>query len=163
MGRPIKADKDYWIGKKGCAAIHEMRSKGLTMQKIADAIGISMKTLKNWRETYPSVADAVARGNYDNYKEVVASFKSVLRGYDHQETTEEYKVDKDTGEMILVGKKVVTKHQHPNATALIFAMKNLSDGEYCDRVEQVNIDKPINLVVDDLEKLADDMERNAEK
>ena len=89
---------------------------GYTYQDIANAIGISARALKNWRETYPEINEALRCGReIIDYKVENALLKSAL-GYKSREvkvtTTMRY------GKVIETIKEVTDKEQAPNVSAI---------------------------------------------
>lgn len=89
---------------------------GYTYQDVANAIGITTKTLKNWRDTYPEIAKALKSGReIIDYKVENALLKSAL-GYH----TKEVKVTTTIrfGKTVETIKEVTDKEQAPNVSAI---------------------------------------------
>lgn len=49
--------------------IYELRRQGLSMEKVAVALGVTVQTLRNWKRGKPEVASAIQRGKADAVKE----------------------------------------------------------------------------------------------
>lgn len=98
---------------------------GLTLAEIADYLGISEKTLCNYKNQYPELAEALRRGNEDA---VYAVENSLLRSacgyvYEEQELTK-------SGQIV-----TVQKYAKPNVNAQIFFLKNRARNKWKDKVE----------------------------
>lgn len=148
MGR---AKYKEWITEDGLAQIQLWRKKGLELNEMAKNMGIRPATLSEWQRDYPEIAQAIKRGQEVAVQIVEnALFKSAT-GYGYQEVTHELvrsevprkdadgnEIDgvTDTVEEMKVT-KVVEKIQPPNATSMIFLLKNLDPDTYKDRRENV--------------------------
>ena len=89
---------------------------GLTLEQIADYLGISLRSLCNYKNQYPELNEALRRGNEDA---VYAVENSLLRSacgymYEEQELTK-------TGQIV-----TVQKYAKPNVNAQIFFLKNIT-------------------------------------
>jgi transcriptional regulator with XRE-family HTH domain len=99
---------------------------GLTLEQIADNLGIAKSTLCDYQNNYSDLSDALKNG-----REVVdvmvenALLKAAL-GYEYREE----ELNKMTGEPI-----ELRKVAHPNTTALIFWLKNRRPGAWRDKQE----------------------------
>lgn len=146
MGRAKYKD---WITPEGLAQIQLWRKKGLELKEIAKNMGVRPATLSDWQRDFPEIAQAIKRGQEVAVQIVEnALFKSAM-GYGYQEVTHELvrtevprkdadgnEIDgvTDTEEELKVT-KVVEKMQPPNATSIIFLLKNLDPDNYKDRRE----------------------------
>ena len=98
---------------------------GLTLEQIADYLGMSLRSLCNYKNQYPELNEALRRGNEDA---VYAVENSLLRSacgymYEEQELTK-------TGQIV-----TVQKYAKPNVNAQIFFLKNRARGKWKDKVE----------------------------
>lgn len=127
-----------WLEPEGLLLLEGWARDGLTDEQIAHNMGISRKTLAEWKKKYGDISDILKRG-----KEVVdiqvenALLKRAL-GY----VSKEQKVTKD-GEIIELEKEIP-----PDTTAQIFWLKNRKPDKWRDKVENVNTtddDKVINI------------------
>lgn len=106
---------------------------GLTEEQIAHNMGISVKTLFNYKQKYLPILQALKKG-----KEVVdiqvenALLKRAL-GYSYTETTSERKLNEETGEYEMVTTKEVVKEVMPDTTAQIFWLKNRKPDAWRDK------------------------------
>ena len=99
---------------------------GLTLQEIADNLGIALSTLCNYKNSYPELNEALKKGVDESlYTVENALFKSAC-GF----TYEEEEINKKTGQI-----ETVRKYAKPNITACIFYLKNKSSGKWRDKQE----------------------------
>lgn len=102
---------------------------GLTDEQIAHNIGITAKTLYEWKNKYSEICESLKKG-----KEVVdilvenALLKRAL-GYQYEEVSEKY----ETG--IMTERKVTKKEVVPDTTAQIFWLKNRKPEDWRDKRE----------------------------
>ena len=119
-----KGKYQEWITPEGLLKLEGWARDGLTDEQIANNMGITAKTLYEWKNKYSEICDALKRG-----KEVIdiqvenALLKSAL-GYQYEEETA-------TKEGIVTLIKVA----HPNTTAQIFWLKNRKPAEWRDKKE----------------------------
>ena len=144
-----------WLTKEGLLRIEGWARDGLTDEQIAGNIGISASTFYDWKNRFPEFSEVLKRS-----KDVVdrmvenALLKSAL-GYTYTETTQEYRVNKETGELALVSQKAITKDVAPNTTALIFWMKNRKPAEWRDK-QSLEVSVPVNDTAARIKAILDD-------
>lgn len=150
----VQAKYKEWLTKEGLIKIEGWARDGLTDEQIAHNIGISRKTLADWKNKYGDISDTLKKG-----KEVVdiqvenALLKRAL-GYEFVEVTKELT---ETG---LIVTKKVTKQQVPDTTAAIFWLKNRKPNEWRDKREtqisgDIGVRNPMqNLTEEELRRLA---------
>ena len=99
---------------------------GLTLQEIADNLGIALSTLCNYKNQYPELNEALKKGVDESLYTVENALFKAACGYYY---TEE--------EMTKNGNIVeLTKYAKPNITACIFYLKNKApNGKWKDRQE----------------------------
>lgn len=99
---------------------------GLTLQEIADNLGIALSTLCNYKNQYPELNEALKKGVDESLYTVENALFKAACGYYY---TEE--------EMTKNGNIVeLTKYAKPNITACIFYLKNKApNGKWRDRQE----------------------------
>lgn len=120
-----KGKYEKWLEPDGLQLLEAWARDGLTDKQIAEEkIGITERTLTNWKDRFSSIFSALKKG-----KEIVdvqvenALLKRAL-GYTYTETTKESGVNPETGKAELITTKVVTKEVVPDTTAQIFWLKN---------------------------------------
>lgn len=150
----VQAKYKEWLTKEGLIKIEGWARDGLTDEQIAHNIGISRKTLADWKNKYGDISDTLKKG-----KEVVdiqvenALLKRAL-GYKFVEVT------KELAETGLIVTKKVTKQQAPDTTAAIFWLKNRKPNEWRDKREtqisgDIGVRNPMqNLTEEELRRLA---------
>lgn len=99
---------------------------GLTLQEIADNLGIALSTLCNYKNQYPELNEALKKGVDESLYTVENALFKAACGYYY---TEE--------EMTKSGNIVeLTKYAKPNITACIFYLKNKApNGKWRDKQE----------------------------
>lgn len=128
-----------WLTEEGLLKLEGWARDGLTDEQIAENMGISVRTLYNWKDKYVQLFHALKRG-----KEVVdrqvenALLKSAL-GFHYTEETVT-----NQGEVV-----EVTKFEKPNTTAQIFWLKNRKPAIWRDKQEIQQTNKNINITLGD--------------
>lgn len=126
-----------WLEDDKLLLLEGWARNGLTDEQIAHNIGITTKTLYEWKNRFSAICDALKKG-----KEVVdiqvenALLKRAL-GYSYEEKTYE-------GGVLT---KVVTKQVAPDTTAQIFWLKNRKPQEWRDKQEVANNVEVENLAI----------------
>ena len=113
---------------------------GLTDEQIAKNIGISIRTLYDWKKSFPQFLQSLKRGKEVIDLEVKNALHKRAIGYEYEEKT--YK----NGKLV----KVVKKQQPPDVTAQIFWLKNRNPEKWRDTK---NIDVKGELTVSAMDKL----------
>lgn len=119
------ARHDEWLTEDGLLLIEGWARDGLTEEQIAHNMGISTKTLYNWKQKHLPILHALKSG-----KEVVdrkvenALLKSAL-GFHYKE-----EVVTNKGDVV-----EIVKYEKPNTTAQIFWLKNRKPKEWRDKQE----------------------------
>lgn len=120
----------HWEKEEQLKKIEDWASKGLSVSEVASNIGITGRTLYNWRNKSDSIFHALTKGQ-ETAVEILenALFKRAV-GYDIEEVT--YRYDEQGNK---TKQRSQTKHIYPDVTALKFALINKSSGKWSDRVE----------------------------
>ncbi len=145
MGRLDKAFQ-YWMSDEGLLRIEGWAKDGLSEPQIAECMEVSYSTFKRWKKLNVEPFLTVLK----NSKEVVdrkvenALLKRAL-GYDYEEVIKERVIDYDETTGIPVGShmevtKHVTKHMPPDATSMIYWLKNRKYMVWRDKHEIENKD-----------------------
>ncbi len=134
---------DQWLEPDGLTLLEGWARDGLTDEQIAHNMGISTKTLYNWKKKNLPILQALKKG-----KEVVdiqvenALLKRAL-GYDYQE--QKVEVSKKDGRKVTQ----TIKHVPPDTTAQIFWLKNRRPDKWRDKPvpdDQADVEKANNLM-----------------
>lgn len=111
MARPSKYETDV---QPRLIEIEAWARDGLTLDQIANNLGIHRDTLNEYKKAYSDLADALKRGKEVVDIEVENALFKAATGYYYEEET-----------VTNSGRKVtVRKYEKPNTTAMIFWLKN---------------------------------------
>lgn len=159
-----KGKYQEWLTEEGLLQLEAWARDGLTEEQIAHNMGISRKTLYEWKSKYSDICDTLKRG-----KEVVdiqvenALLKRAL-GYSYKEVTREKVFNPETGQYELIPTKEVTKEIVPDTTAQIFWLKNRRPEQWRDKRDvsvegELNTNNPFaGLSTDELRKIIENEE-----
>lgn len=133
--------------------------KGATDQELAEAFGVSKRTILRWKNEHPSFAEAYQRGKDVADAKVKKALYQRAIGYEVIEKESTVDVDPKTGESKPVRVKTVTKQIAPDTMAIMYWLNNRSKGEFAQRQEvtlggEVKTSPMANLTEDELRKLA---------
>ncbi len=126
---------DYWMADEGLEIIAGWARRGLTDADISHNIGISVRTLIDWKRKYPAI-NACLKNSKDLADTIVenALFRKAT-GYKTKEVS--YKADSDGN---LVPVSAVEKEVPPDTTAQIFWLKNRRPDLWRDRRKEADSD-----------------------
>lgn len=126
---------DYWMTDEGLEIIAGWARRGLTDADISHNIGISVRTLVDWKRKYPAI-NACLKNSKDLADTIVenALFRKAT-GYKTKEVS--YKADNDGN---LVPVSAVEKEVPPDTTAQIFWLKNRRPDLWRDRRKEAESD-----------------------
>lgn len=131
---------------------------GLTIEQIANNLGISKTTLYKYMEDHIELSERLKKGKEVIDIEVENALLKRALGYKYEEVTKEKILNRETKQYELKITKVVTKEVQPDTTAQIFWLKNRKPGEWRDRKEvehSGNISNPYEgLTKEELLKIA---------
>lgn len=130
MGRPSKVQQ--WLTEDGLSLLTHWKRNDLTDAEIAKRIGIKPPTLKDWKNRFPTISEALKNGLEYAVKDAEEALILKFKPYEYEETkTELWQVP--TGETDEYGRpKMKTREQHvvrvkktvmPDTTAIIFFLK----------------------------------------
>ena len=110
-GRPTKYKEEYAEQAKKLCLV------GATNDKLADFFDIAVSTLHEWRNTYPEFSDALKVGKMLADAEIANSLFHRAKGY----SCPDLDIKMYEGQII---ETPYTKHFPPDATSMIFWLKN---------------------------------------
>ncbi len=113
-----------------------MASMGATNEEIADAIGISKRTIPRWAKDHESFGKALMEGKAVSDAKVIKSLYQRAIGYDYTEERKIVEVDKD-GNVKPVKVETIKKHVPPDVAAQCFWLKNRQRDRWADRPQYV--------------------------
>ena len=133
--------------------------KGATDQELAEAFGVSKRTILRWKNEHPSFAEAYQRGKDVADAKVKKALYQRAIGYEVIEKESTVDVDPKTGESKPVRVKTITKQIAPDTMAIMYWLNNRSKGEFAQRQEvtlggEVKTSPMANLTEDELRKRA---------
>lgn len=108
--------------------------KGSTDQEIADAFGISVRTVNRWKEKHMSFRKKMDEGKAGADAKVIASLYKRAVGYEYEETESLLEMDGNGNQKPLRVKKV-KKHIAPDTMAAMYWLNNRTrtSGEWSQR------------------------------
>lgn len=115
-----------WLSEDGLIKIQGWARDGLIDEQIAHNMGITTKTLYEWKNKYGEISEALKKGKEVIDRQVENALLKRALGYAYDETTYEDGVEI----------KRVTKEVAPDTTAQIFWLKNRKPAEWRDKIEQ---------------------------
>ena len=119
---------DKWLEDDNLLLIESWARDGYSLHDIAEKIGVSYKTIHQWKSEYKEIADAINNGKeLVDYKVESALLKSAL-GY----KTKEVKVTTVMryGKVVETTKEVTEKEQPPNVPAIQMWLYNRSKNKW---------------------------------
>lgn len=128
-----KGKYEYWISPDGLLLIEGWARDGLSKEQIARNIGCSRDTLNEWEKKFPDISDALKKGREVVIREVENALIKRAKGYDIEETTEELRFNRGTGQSELIVTKRIKKHVAPDTGAAAFVLKNYAPDKWRDR------------------------------
>lgn len=144
-----------WLEEDNLLRLEAWARDGLTDEQIASNMGITARTLYDWKKKHLPISQTLKKG-----KEVAdimvenALFKRAI-GYEYTETTNEY----EDGN--LVRTKEIVKKERPDVTAQIFWLKNRKPEQWRDK-QNVEMSGEVNnrpyqgLTKEQIDKLLDE-------
>ena len=115
-----------WLSEDGLIKIQGWARDGLIDEQIAHNMGITTKTLYEWKNKYGEISEALKKGKEVIDRQVENALLKRALGYAYDETTYEDGVET----------KRVTKEVGPGTTGQIFWLKNRKPAEWRDKIEQ---------------------------
>ncbi len=122
-GRPSKYNEQYHPD-----LIYWMSKAGLTDKQMYKELVITEKTLNNWKNTHDDFLQSLKKGKEDPDDNVEVSLYQRALGYEHKED----KIFNHNGKALIVP---TIKHYPPDATSMIFWLKNRRPETWRDKQE----------------------------
>lgn len=126
-----KGKYQEWLEPEGLLKIEGWARDGLTDEQIAQNMGITAKTLYEWKKKYGEICESLKRGKEIIDRQVENALLKRALGYEYTETTREYIPELDE----MKTTKKVTKQVAPDTTAQIFWLKNRKPDKWRDKQE----------------------------
>lgn len=153
MSQMAKGKYQAWITPEGLLKIEGWAKDGLTDEQIAGNMGITAKTLYEWKKRYGEICEALKKGKEIVDRQVENALLKRALGYTYSEKTTE---QSDTGTKVRITKKEVA----PDTTAQIFWLKNRKPEVWRDKKDvtmEGEVPNPFqDLTTEELKKLIQD-------
>ncbi|MGN0501682.1 MAG: helix-turn-helix domain-containing protein [Ruminococcus sp.] len=134
-----KGKYQKWLEPEGLILLEGWARDGLTDEQIAKNMGITRKTLAEWKCKYSDIGDTLKKGKEVVDIEVENALLKRALGYRYDEVTLEDGIET----------KRVTKEVVPDTTAQIFWLKNRRPDKWRDKQKEDNdTDKRITVVLE---------------
>lgn len=143
-GRPSKYESHV---QPKLLLIEAWTRDGLTLDQVADNLGIAKSTLCDYKNKYAELSNALKNGREVIDSMVENALLKAALGYEYEE-------DQATAQGVCNVKKMA----HPNTTALIFWLKNRKPKEWRDK-QELEHSGDINFVIN-RKKVTLDVENN---
>lgn len=133
--------------------------KGATDLELAEAFGVSKRTIIRWKTDHPTFAEAYQRGKDVADAKVKKALYQRAIGYEVTEKESIMELDPKTGDSKPVRVKTTTKKYPPDTMAAMYWLNNRSRGEFAQRQEvtlggEVKTSPMAGLTEEELRKLA---------
>lgn len=125
-GRPNKKDA---IPHNQLAYLYR---HGATDKQVAEFYGVTEQTINNWKKADPVFFESLNDWKKQADKEVERTLYERARGYSHPDTKAQFVSDKNGGRWEYAE---LTKHYPPDATSMIFWLKNRQPEQWRDKQE----------------------------
>ena len=136
------AKYDKWLSPEGLILLEGWARDGLTDEQIAHNMGISTKTLYNWKNKLLPILQAIKKGKEVVDYEVENALLKRAIGYEYTET--KTRTSRNGIEIT-----TTNKHVPPDTGAAAFWLKNRRPDRWRDRPEEHQSDERVQ-IIDDL-------------
>lgn len=164
-----KGKYQEWLTEEGLLQLESWARDGLTDEQIASNMGITRKTLAEWKTKYSDICDTLKRGKAVVDIQVENALLKRALGYSYDEVTRERVLDYDPSTGQVVGShmeitKTVKKEVRGDTTAQIFWLKNRRPEQWRDKRDvsvegEISTNNPFKgLSTDELRKLIESEE-----
>ena len=140
-----KGKYQKWLEPEGLLLLEGWARDGLTDEQIAHNMGITRKTLYDWKAKYGDICNALKKGKDVVDTQVENALLKRALGYDYQE--QRIEVSEKDGEKVIQ----TVKHVAPDVGAAAFWLKNRRPDKWRDKPVLDKTDKPQNNFFDQLE------------
>ena len=123
-----KSKANEWLTKDGLLKLEAWARNGLTDEQIAKNIGISRKTLYEWKAKYSDISNSLKKGKEVVDIEVENALLKRALGYEYDEVKTVTDKDGNVKEKTVTRKVVL-----PDTTAQIFWLKNRKPAQWRDK------------------------------
>lgn len=139
-----KGKYEYWLTPEGLLKLEGWARDGLTDEQIATNIGITAKTLYDWKKKYSNICEALKRGKDVVDRQVENALLKRALGYEYEEVKKKFECG------VMTERTVTKKEVIPDVTAQIFWLKNRKRETWADR-QNIEISQPIDDSIKEME------------
>ena len=144
-----KGKYQRWLTPEGLTLLQGWARDGLTDEQIAHNMGISAKTLYEWKNKYSKICEALKKGkDVADYEVENALFKRAV-GFQYDEITQESGVET----------KRVTKMVAPDTGAAAMWLKNRRPDKWRDHPMDTQANQVDNNLLDKIKESAKEMDK----
>lgn len=145
-----------WLTEDGLLRIEGWARDGLTEDQIAKNMGISIRSLTDWKIKYPAILASLKKGKAPVDQEVENALLKRALGYQYEETITEIE-EVPTGRTDDNGRPIMKQQKHikkvmktalPDTTAQIFWLKNRKPSRWRDKQDMTMNTEPVRIVID---------------
>lgn len=140
-GRSKRGKYEKWLTEDGLLKLEAWSRDGLPYEDIAHNIGISLSTLKEWRNKYPAISEALSRAREVADIRLENSMYQQATGYTYDEIIKVPKLNPETGKVELVIDKVITRWMAPDYRATSFLMRNRMPEKWRDKPPEMETER----------------------
>lgn len=143
-----KGKYEKWLTEEGLLLLEGWARDGLTDEQIAHNMGISRKTLAEWKKKYGDIGDTLKRGKeiVDIQVENALLKKAIGIKETVKKAIKVKEVKYDEGKRVSEKEHIEYVDEEvfvpPDTTAQIFWLKNRQPDKWRDKVENVNTNQP---------------------
>ncbi len=127
----------YWLTEEGLIKLEGWAKDGLSDEQIADNMGIATSSLYVWKNKYVEIAEALKKGKEIVDRHVENALYKRATGYSYEEVVEEFRTNKETGEIELTAKKKMKKHMPADVAAIVFWLCNRKRDDWKQRRNEI--------------------------
>lgn len=151
-----KGKYQEWLEPEKLILIEGWARDGLTDEQISHNMGVTAKTLYEWKKKYGEICEALKRGKEVVDRQVENALLKRALGYEYEEISVKY----ENG--IMTERKVTKKQVAPDTTAQIYWLKNRKPEEWRDKrvVDDSSSEKSAELI-QNMQTIADILQHPA--
>lgn len=164
MGKENKSKVDKWLTEDSLILLAAWRRDGLTIEQIADKIGVDKQVLFGWKYKYEEIEEALSKGKeIVDYKVENALLKCAL-GFKTVETETYISKPRKDGTRTTSVKRI-EKEVAPSVTACLAWLNNRKPDKWKRNRDNDTItdNKDSNITINIVKKTDDDFEVEAEQ
>lgn len=130
--------------------------KGAIDTEIAEAFGVSVRTIHKWKKAHESFERALSAGKDSADAKVVHSLFERATGYSYTEEEKVVETDPKTGEIKPVKVRTIKKHVPPDVLAQMYWLNNRRTNEFKRNPENF-VDTSVVYEIEDMDEVEADV------